>query len=610
MRLFFYFFILSQCLSIIDVFAEKVKKTPVELKPIKWEKVEENKSNKLKRIIWKSYNGDESYFENENLEVDLDKKTINIKDKNQSDSEKKKNFNLTQLDSYLPLNNYLSQREFNTKIQLKSAFSGGSGGGTGHQNLSARFDFGLNEDSLLSLYLSESDDPLFNKIDGQIIQNSWSVFALGYKKKLFESDDLINSISFASSIEYWIITSGKDGPNFSKSMFNAVDDNLGLERYPEFISSFSLPYNRKIKEKTTLILVPGIVFLPDFIGNKHNNKSNFYGNSFYFGSGVIFDIKKDLNLFGSYTYLLGPGNNHFNHDLDFSKKSIYSYGFNWDVNPIIGIEGKITNGYGGTPATGLLTIPSANESLYYVGLSYKPSQKDTNLMPLLEKNEALLQGGLTVENALIPERGNSQLSLNYDSEGSFFSSYKYSLSNIFQLQLITGSSKGINLSSKKNFDLRNTYLNKNNFNYRVGGKILFLSPQKNDPFWLSSRVSVGRDLHSRQGYFFFDLTSTFRINDKLVFNISPKYLFSGVDNLAAVGFSKFINLSENKLFIAETNIGLDENSENNFTFSLRHLQNKDRTIDFYISNAVGTEDLGQLLRTYNYKFGLKMSFIF
>ena len=66
----------------------------------------------------------------------------------------------------------------------------------------------------------------------------------------------------------------------------------------------------------------------------------------------------------------------------------------------------------------------------------------------------------------------------------------------------------------------------------------------------------------------------------------------------------------NKLFIAETNIGLDENTENNLTFSLRHLQNKNRTIDFYVTNALGIEDIGQLLRSDNYKFGIKVSWIF
>ena len=36
------------------------------LKSVKWEKVEGNKSKKLKKIIWKSYKDDEVYFENKN----------------------------------------------------------------------------------------------------------------------------------------------------------------------------------------------------------------------------------------------------------------------------------------------------------------------------------------------------------------------------------------------------------------------------------------------------------------------------------------------------------------------------------------------------------------
>ena len=236
--------------------------------------------------------------------------------------------------------------------------------------------------------------------------------------------------------------------------------------------------------------------------------------------------------------------------------------------------------------------------------------KEKILRPSLKKNEIFLHEGLTVENALIPKRGSSQISFDYDFSGSLFSSYKYSLSNIFQLQLIGGSYKGINDVSTKNLSLSNNFLNKYNFNYGVGGKILFLSPQQNDQIWLSSQVTMGRNSHSDQGYIFLDLTSTFKINDSSIFNISPKYLSSGFDNLAALGISNYINLSKKLIFIAETNIGLDENSENNLTFSLRRLQNKNRSIYFYISNAVGLEDMGQFLQSDNYKLGIKMSWIF
>ena len=68
MRLIFYIFLISQLLNFLGVFAEKVKEDSSGINNIIWEKVEENKSKPLKKIIWKSYKGDENYFKNENKE--------------------------------------------------------------------------------------------------------------------------------------------------------------------------------------------------------------------------------------------------------------------------------------------------------------------------------------------------------------------------------------------------------------------------------------------------------------------------------------------------------------------------------------------------------------
>ena len=64
MRFVFYLFFISQLLSFIGVFAEKVREDSLELNSINWEKVEENKSKPFKKIIWRSYKNDESYFGN------------------------------------------------------------------------------------------------------------------------------------------------------------------------------------------------------------------------------------------------------------------------------------------------------------------------------------------------------------------------------------------------------------------------------------------------------------------------------------------------------------------------------------------------------------------
>ena len=45
------------------------------------------------------------------------------------------------------------------------------------------------------------------------------------------------------------------------------------------------------------------------------------------------------------------------------------------------IEGKITNSYGASPSTGLLTIPSDNLPLYSANITYRPHGEDTYLSP-------------------------------------------------------------------------------------------------------------------------------------------------------------------------------------------------------------------------------------
>ena len=68
MRLIFYIFLISQLLNFLGLFAEKVKEDTPGINPIIWEKVKENKSKPLKKIIWKSYKEDENYIKTGNKE--------------------------------------------------------------------------------------------------------------------------------------------------------------------------------------------------------------------------------------------------------------------------------------------------------------------------------------------------------------------------------------------------------------------------------------------------------------------------------------------------------------------------------------------------------------
>ena len=141
MRLVFYLFIFSQLLNFVSVLADKYTKESPESKIIKWKKIQEKNSNDLKKIIWKSYKDDESYFQNKNEESSEVKKPENSRVENNYKFQRKLTTSITELEPYLPLNKFLDYGNFQTSVRWKSSFDGGVSGGTGQQNPSFVFEY-------------------------------------------------------------------------------------------------------------------------------------------------------------------------------------------------------------------------------------------------------------------------------------------------------------------------------------------------------------------------------------------------------------------------------------------------------------------------------------
>jgi hypothetical protein len=606
MKLVFYLFLISQFLNFIGVFAEKVREDSSGLNLINWEKVKENNSEPEKQIIWRSYKNDESYFENKKQKSSVKSRTYSSSEEKIFESIKNSGFFNTEIEPFLPFNNFLKKGNFQTSVRWKSSFEGGASGGIGQQIPSFIFDYGISDSSLMTINFAEADDQLYSPINGQNVNYHWQNYAFSFKKKLLNNNENSFLISIVPTLEYWRHASGSRD---SKSIYNQKDSLNGRERFDNLIGSLSLPVSKKLNENFTALIVPGVTFLPEKLGSKGIGK-NAYGNNFYIGSGINLDMAKDVNFLASYTSPLGPGNNYFDKDLNYSRKPIYSIGLGWNINSKIGFEGKITNSFGATPSTGLLTIPSDNQPLYSANITYKPYGEDTYLTPLNERDKLISTGGITVNNALMPRGGSSLINFNYDNKGNLFGSYGYSLSNIFKLELVNiGSFNDVKLSGDKNSNLYSTYLDDSNLNFRLGGKLLIFSPQKNDFYWMSLRSSVGRNNDTNQGYLFTEFINTFRLNNWLVFNISPKYLFSGIESFGGIGFSSYINLSDNLMIIPEINTSIKNDSEINSTLALRYSFSAEKSLDLYYSNALGVQDIGQLLKDKEYRLGIKLNFL-
>ena len=240
-----------------------------------------------------------------------------------------------------------------------------------------------------------------------------------------------------------------------------------------------------------------------------------------------------------------------------------------------------------------------------------PYDEETSINLLNRTDKLISLGGITVNNALIPKNGASQFGINFDSKGNYFASYGYSLSDIFQLELVNVGSihnEKNNVHINKNFT--DSYLDENNFNARIAGKFLLFSSQKKDALWTSIRTSFGRNESTNQGYMISELINTFRINNWLASNLSTKYFLGGSQKFGVIGASMYLNLSDKLQLIPEINYLFDKNLKYNSTISIRYSINEKKSIDLYTSNAIGSQDLGQVLRSKYNRVGIKFNLIY
>ena len=77
-----------------------------------------------------------------------------------------------------------------------------------------------------------------------------------------------------------------------------------------------------------------------------------------------------------------------------------------------------------------------------------------------------------------------------------------------------------------------------------------------------------------------------------------------------MGFSSYININDKLQLIPEINTLLKQENESNATLAIRYSYSSQKSVDLYYSNAVGFQDLSQILKSDENKFGIKLNYIF
>ena len=518
----------------------------------------------------------------------------------------------------LPTAQQLSDQQSQLSFFQLAPFGGGKqggGGGTGNQNYAARLDAGLTDHVQISAFYSVADDPLYVPITGKTERpaNFWESYGGALQWRLFGSTNTPWTLALAGSLEAWMVGSGgcdsfscKGQNTASPNIFNNSGSRV---QTTNLVGSLSLPITWQALPTLALTFTPGVNFLPNSQGSGQGGSGPFYGNNVSLAAGASWRPIPTLTLFGSGLFPLGPGNNSFNGDLVFARVPILTAGLNWALNPRIALEGQLTNGWGATPATALLALPSDNRLGYTARFLFTPGALDTPQSALSGRQRSLALGGLTVNTALVPTRGTTELWANGDNQGDGFGYIGYSLSNVFQLDVYTG---GVFNNVRPVSDLANIYASDGGWNYRFGGKAIAMSQLRGAPFSLGGRISLGRNTapSSYQGYVFAESVSTWEANSWLAFNLNPKLAWSGVSIPWGVGLSANIQLGPSFQLIPELNVVGSQISASNATLALRWLATSSTNLEVYVSNAAGLVDMGQLIENSNLRVGGRLLFSF
>ena len=516
---------------------------------------------------------------------------------------------LLDLSHAIPTASVLSQDEWHFITSTISPFKYSSG--TGNQNYAIKIKYGLSDTFQISGFYSEADDPLNAQITGLEIRpsNLWKIFGAAARWKFFATTNL--SMALNSSLESWTVGSGGSDSRGTNSRENAspniFNDSMRRVETQNLIGSISLPLTWRTNKELQFTVNQGINFLPPRQGKGQGGEGEFYGTNPYISGGLLWHPMPEIAVTASIAQPLGSGTNNFDNNLKYSRVPIFSGGINLHLNPRIALQGNLTNGFGLTPATALLTLPSDNRLGYSASFVYNPDAADTPQPQLSKKQQSLSLGGLTVNTALVPTDKTSIAKFSADNKGSFDTTIGFSISNIFHLDFYRSELKSV---PQSNIQARTYFANDSTTAYRGSGKVVLTSPLRGAPIWSALRLSFGRNIDDltdkAYGYLFAETPLTWEGSSKVAISINPKLAWADVGSLWGFGIGANIQIAPGWELVPEANITMDSLKNSNGTLGIRWNATDDITIEVYGTTATSTIDMGQLLNAEEVRWGSRI----
>lgn len=464
--------------------------------------------------------------------------------------------------------------------------------GTGDQLYYGSIDWGATDDLQLSLAYQNFDDSPADPINGASPTITLESVAPSVKYRLLETDRI--SLGMQGSVEYFSLAS---------DLFNS--DNEGGDA---IIGSLHVPLTYTASPELQFHLTPGVSFFPDDI-----NGIEFYDTIFSVGTGASWQPSERWLAYGTVNLPIGPGGNTINNDQSITRQPVWTVGTRYNATPRVGVDVYATNGFGITPATGILSFPPDGDNLLVgvqlnytpdTGLGYRSSYRKTPPAPLSERDRQLRLDGLTLASANTLEPGTVAFNAGAGTDGNYSIGLAYSPDEALQIEAILeefARDDSVSPADIAGDDLK----------YMVGGRLQLLDQHQGDPVSLAARLLGGRDTASGQqvGTLFVDVPVTFQANSRTALFFNPRLAAFGEESIVGVGFGVNHEVARGLQLIGEVTPVFDRDRTVWAVGTRYSLPDAAVSLDLYATNAVGRNGLGTLVGQSDARFGVGLNWM-
>ncbi|MBE9240938.1 hypothetical protein IQ217_11100 [Synechocystis salina LEGE 00031] len=470
---------------------------------------------------------------------------------------------------HLPTANQLLQGQVLGTFGQTQTFGGP---GTGNQTYFIYADWGLINDLQVGWSFMYNDDPTYNAVNGSFIEQLYQSTGPNLKYNIYSDENW--GIGVLGSIEQFQIYSGPGLFN------NATSPTLSRT----VAGTVQLPISYNLSEQFQVTFTPAVNIFSDSL-----NSVPFYGTVFSVGLGANWRVSEQLSLFGNTVVPLSGGNS-INTSREISKTPIWSFGASYAFSKAVGFELSLTNAFGGTPATGVLTLPTAaNEILLGAQFKIAPLGKEVHHVDYTDRQKRLLFDWFTLTTPYVFPTDDFGIRFTADTGGSVGGGIFYSVLQNFQMELLLSSIGGFDTQSVIDSSQGTAT------QWRLGGKLLFLNQADGDPLSISGRLTGGRDIsEAEQGYFMLEFPFMYEVNNQLALLFSPKAAITGGKTPVGLGLGANYQISPVIQLIAEVT-PLVTGERLVWSAGLRLFPLENLAIDLMGTNATSQLDLGELL---------------